>query len=161
MSLEIEKKYLLKSLPDILLDYSYIIEQYYNDKGERFRKTTTVEGEESFVKTIKKFIKPGVKQEIENEISYANFTDEIKNCIKFISKRRYIITSNNLKWEIDEIEHSAKGSLIICEVELDSEEKLLTVEPPIFIQDKIIKDVTILKEYNNINLAMPCNTKEQ
>lgn len=159
--LEIERKFLLKAIPqrtDFRGDDLYI-EQYYgqNSKEGQFRiRKQCLYKQDLFLGTYFITKKERVNstlafvyKEVEREISEEHF-DELKNdCTKHISKKRLIYYdegNKGLKWEVDVYPFS----LIIAEIELPNEDYQLTI--PDFIQEVLIGEV---KEniFSNINLA--------
>jgi len=145
--LEIEKRYLIKRLPQkINWDEIQFIHQYYSKNG-RFRMIESKKGV-TFIKTLKKTISEGVNKEIETEITAKQYIKEIKSATKKIHKTRYIKKVGKLKWEVDVFD-----KLAIAEIELPTEKDLKTVKIPKFIKDVLILDVTPIKAFSNFNIA--------
>lgn len=158
-SIEIEKKIILKSVPEIEYDEILKITQYYlmNKKGiwERFRKSVKLNGEVTYLKTIKTTIKKGASLEDECEITKEDYKSAKKLCksgkfeSKRISKVRHIKkTHDNLIWEIDEFKDI---NITIAEIEIPTYD--YKVIYPDYISDYMIKDVTGFKEFNNRRMA--------
>ena len=111
MNLEIERKFLLKRHPHKGLseepDDLVEIQQYYfkNKKGiwERIRRAHYKENDSIiYLHTIKKSISPGIKEEIEKEISQKDFYKYLDKCDRGIFKNRHIFNiENGLFWEVD------------------------------------------------------------
>jgi CYTH domain-containing protein len=149
--LEIERKFLLKSLPfvkgfDTVLD----IEQFYvkGEPGFRVRKTTVRQtGKITYTHTIKKQLRPGTYEETEGEITEKEFEGFKAKAYKHIEKSRYVRKEGKLKWEIDVYQFK----LIVAEVELPKEDYPL--ELPQFIKEVLIMEVTKFKEFTNKSLA--------
>lgn len=157
-NLEIEKKYLLKNLPNVDFDDVLSISQYYIKREniwERYRKSVNLKGEVKYYKTIKKKVRMGVSNESEWYITEEDFNEQVSECYKptsnskFISKKRYIkYVEDGLKWEIDDFEDI---KLIMAEIEIPD------IEHFVFIPDWLIgykiKEVTNHKEFSNRRLA--------
>ncbi len=150
MSMEIEKKFLLRSLPTGITKGTKILQGYLSvgnpevrvrAKGEKFFLTR--KGGEGFVRS-----------EEEYEISKEAFeilwslTEDAR-----IEKMRYeIIGEDELMWEIDEFQTSNTKGLFLAEVELPDE--LVVPEIPPAIAEVIERDVTTDETYKNKNLAI-------
>ena len=155
VSLEIERKILLKRLPKIKYDEVYHIEQYYIKKGNkwvRYRKQTDSEGNIIYIKNKKEKVKQGVSREYETIISKDKFDKTLKkyDSKKYISKFRHIkyFNDNKHKWEIDEFE---RYNIVIAEVELEKLNESINI--PKYISDVYIKDVTKFREFSNRKLS--------
>jgi len=148
---EIERKYLLKSMPE-LPEGSYAVEI---DQGwlpgkrlrERLRRRTGPNGTE-FFRTVK--LGQGVQRtELEEETNEDVFdalwalTDGCR-----VRKRRHVVPDGTLTWEIDEF---LDRELFLAEVELDDPDAQVT--PPEWLAPHIQRDVTGSKKYVNLNLA--------
>lgn len=164
MKIEIEKKFLLKSKPDKEPDEKIKIYQWYykNSHGiwERVRKCVSNKNNIYFIHTVKKNISRGVNLEDEKAISRDEYFDFINRCIKFqkksrfISKERWIYKQNDLKWEIDVFQDN---DLIIAEIEIPK--KNYKFKTPDFIKNKILIEVTGLKQFSNKNLSDPITSQ--
>lgn len=155
MSQEIEKKFLLRSLPNGTAKPTKILQGYLSvgnpevrvrAKGAKFFLTR--KGGEGFV-----------RQEEEYEISKEIFeilwslTENAR-----IEKTRYeIVGGDGLIWEIDKFQTPPSGGLFIAEVELPNESAV--PEIPSAIAEAIVRDVTDDEEYKNKNLATSGNPK--
>jgi CYTH domain-containing protein len=158
--LEIERKFLLKAMPDRKPDEIVQIEQWYykNKKGiwERARTWNSTKSGENWIHTVKKSISKGVSLEDERPLSREEFEKFTDVCMskasesRFITKERYIYKSGDLKWEIDKFDNGYH--LIIAEIEIPK--KSFKIEIPDFIGELILLEVTGLKQFNNRNLSM-------
>lgn len=159
MKVEIERKYLLKAMPDKKPDQVIKIEQWYwkNSLGiwERVRKCETNTNEIYFVHTIKKTISKGVNMEDEKIISIDEYNDFLSRCkfseseSRYITKERWVYQEGNLKWEVD-IFHSGHH-LVVAEIEIPK--KSYKVDIPYYIKEKLLLEVTGLKQFSNKNLS--------
>jgi CYTH domain-containing protein len=160
MKIEIERKFLLKSLPNKLPDQSVEIEQYYlkNKSGiwERSRYWKSTNGDVKYIHTIKKNISKGVNIEDEylmSEKEFLNFKDLCFNKkieSKHIKKVRHIYNDGELFWEVDEFK--ADYHLIIAEIEIPK--KSYKINIPDYINDVLLLEVTGLKQFNNRSLSI-------
>ena len=159
MKLEIERKFLLKSMPDVEPIEKIIIDQWYwkNPSGtwERARTWHSNIHGKSWIHTIKKSVSKGVNIEDEKNLTEEEFKKFIAKCkqagqeAKFISKQRWIYPHNDLKWEVDRFDKN--HCLIIAEIEIPK--KSFKIEIPHFIQEKLIVEVTGIKQFSNRNLS--------
>ena len=145
--MEIEKKYLIKTCPFNLENYTnYKIEQGYLSTSPvlRIRQKNT-----SYILTYKS---PGLMSREEAEFpltneSYIHLSKKIDGNI--ITKTRYLIpTDNSLIIELDIFEGLFSG-LILAEVEFPTEDEANAYLPPNWFG----KDVTFEKTYHNSNLS--------
>ncbi len=159
MKLEIEKKFLLKALPDKKYDDKYLIDQYYwKNKSNIWERARTYHSEisgDSYIHTIKKSVSKSVNIEDEKELTISEFEIFKNRCLKdptsrFISKERYIYRYGDLKWEIDNFDNGYK--LIIAEIEIPK--KSYRVVLPDYISDVLLMEVTGLKQFSNRNLSI-------
>ena len=150
--MEIERKYLLKAIPDKLDEYThYDIEQAYlaNRPVVRVRKRTSTDKKE-FILTVKStgMIK---REEVEAAISedtYNTFLDEAEGNI--ITKTRYIIPLNDgLKVELD-IFRGVFDGIVMAEVEFPDEDTANKFTPP----DYFSNEVTFDKRFHNSNMSI-------
>lgn len=159
MKLEIERKFLLKSIPTIKADQVVEIEQFYfkNDTGiwERARSWHPKNGKKKYIHTIKKTVSKGVNIEDEHDLNSKEFTlfkdrcRQTPNESKYIKKIRHIYKDGNLKWEVDEFNWSC--NLIIAEIEIPTKDYQIII--PDFLKDLILLEVTGLKPFSNRSLA--------
>jgi CYTH domain-containing protein len=163
MKLEIERKFLLKSLPQKTPDQSVDIEQFYfkNSSGiwERARTWFSSNGDKKYIHTIKKNVSKGVNIEDEYLMTENDFQKFRDNCFKLnaesrhIKKVRHIYKDGDLFWEVDEFKDNYQ--LIIAEIEIPK--KTFKVEMPDYIKDVFLLEVTGLKQFNNRNLSLKIN----
>ena len=159
MNIEIERKYLLRSLPDLKWDEIYIVDQFYRKTKNiwiRYRKLESkINGDIKYQKTIKKTISKGISSEDESYVTLLEFNKFISLCYntksdsKKISKIRHIYKFGELKWEIDIFLNGT--SLIIAEIEIPTLD--YKVIPPDYIKDNLISDITNIKEFSNRSMA--------
>lgn len=158
MHLEIERKFLLKTLPDKNPDDIIIIDQYYyrNKKGiwERARTYHSDKYGDKYIHTIKKSISKSVNIEDEKELTKSEYDDFVNICksdtnSKFIVKNRYVYNESDVKWEVDVFNGY---SLIIAEVEIPKKNYKLFI--PNYIKDVLLLEVTGLKQFSNRNLSI-------
>lgn len=155
--LEIERKFLIKQTAGIDENCSEKIEivQTYlqssdNEIQRRVRKMS-INGNDEFFYTEKKFISPMVREENEREISdteYNSLLSESDKSLKSIKKTRQILIYNSQRFEIDSYPFSSE--LATMELELSSEDQEIDFPP--FIS--VIKEVTGDKSYSNAKLAL-------
>ena len=150
MALEIERKFLLKRIPEINWSNIYEIEQYYCQKPKlRIRHVYDLETQTRlFIQTKKTLLRPGVYEEDEETISEKRFLTLQKTADRWIKKTRYVKAFPRVKWEVDSFD---QFRLVVAEVEMPIENYRLTI--PSFIQDTLIKEVTEFPEFTNRNLA--------
>ncbi|MBQ8924365.1 MAG: CYTH domain-containing protein [Lachnospiraceae bacterium] len=149
--MEIERKYLLKAIPERLDKYAhYDIEQaYLADKPVvRVRKRVSSDKKDFFL-TVKStgMIK---REEVETAIAedtYNTFLEEAEGNI--ITKTRYIIPlDNELKIELD-IFRGIFDGIIMAEVEFPDEDTANKFTPPDYFSD----EVTFDKRFHNSNMS--------
>lgn len=150
MSLEIEKKYLLKSLPFVKYNEVYDITQYYIG-GDRYRMQYNHKSTQtSFFKTTKTFISAGINEEVEIKISAADYWSNMSNAERAIKKTRHIVKTKKYKWELDVFKDL---SIVIAEVEVPNEKTLKKIKVPSWLEPVVMLDVTEYKQFSNYNLA--------
>jgi CYTH domain-containing protein len=160
MKLEIERKFIVKSLPKIKEDDVHQIEQYYfkNEKGvwERARTYHSDKTGDMYIHTVKKSVSKGVNMEDEYEMTKEQFESFRKKCMspgiesKHISKERWIYKDGDLKWEVDKF--NSGYHLIIAEIEIPNKKYDLKI--PKFIEDIMLLEVTGLKQFSNRALSL-------
>ena len=151
--MEIEKKYLIKDLPENLEQYAFHkIEQAYlnTDPVVRIRKQ-----DDSYLLTYKgKGLM--VREEYNlplNEASYLHLKEKADGVI--LSKTRYLLPlDNGLTIELDVFDAPYEG-LYLAEVEFPDEDSANHFLPPAWFGE----DVTFSKTYHNSNLSNPYNRK--
>ncbi len=151
-SLEIERKYLLKAMPDLAELRPEVLEI---DQGwlpgdrirERVRRTRSLAGA-SYTRTLK-FGQGVQRTEIEEATTEAIF-DRLwpltEGCR--IHKRRYRVAVEGHTWEIDEF---LDRELVLAEVELESPDE--TPDLPSWLEALVERDVTDDPRYTNLKLA--------
>lgn len=152
MDVEIERKYLLRSLPEharqapsLEIDQGYLPGTRIN---ERVRRSRGADGTR-YYRTIKSG--SGLKRtEVEEETTELFFTTVwplTRGCR--IYKRRYVVETPDGTWEIDEF--LDREGLVVAEIELEHEEHV--VEPPDWLAPLIEREVTDEPAYTNHALA--------
>lgn len=144
MGVEIERKFLVKKLPENLMEYEHhVIEQGYlcREPVVRVRKS-----DDEYYMTYKG---KGLKERIEynlplNQAAYENLAAKCDGT--FIKKTRYVIPHGNLKIELDIFENPA--DLVMAEVEFGSVEEADEFVGPEWFGD----DVTNDRKYHNSNM---------
>ena len=145
-SYEIERKYLVKQVPENLASYPcHEIEQGYlcTEPVVRIRR----QDEEYYLTYKSKGLM--IREEYNlplTEDAYFHLREKIDG--RLISKRRYLIPLDPYTIELD-VFHSPKDDLILAEVEFPSEEDALTFTPP----DWFGEDVTNSSLYHNSRLS--------
>lgn len=153
-NLEIERKFVLKDVPEFLGKEinKIIILQIYIDEGDRITRyrmsQEVISGDIAYVKCNKKKISDGVFEEIESFISGKDFEDMLKFPHREIIKTRYVYEEGGLKWEVDKY----KGmKLVVMEVELEDIKQKIKI--PECIKDYVIADVTGIEGFSNYKLS--------
>ena len=161
-NLEIERKFILKSLPKIEPNDSIRIEQLYLKRGviwERLRSwESTKTGKKKWIHTIKTSMGKGVNLEDEHLVTEEEFKQFKRECLdpssesKMIFKTRHIYPNPNSKlyWEVDEFHNDYK--LIVAEIEIP--QKNFKIDIPKWISDLILLEVTGLKQFSNRSLSL-------
>lgn len=153
-AVEIERRFLLKRLPNIKFDDSnHIIQKYLTDKDsiktERVRYTINMNTtDKKYHHTIKRAKSGFTVFEEEVEINRHDFIRYSELSKRGLSKNRFNKIDGDLTWEIDDY---IEFNLVVAEVELPSEDYPL--ELPDFIKDNLICEITSLKDFSNSNLA--------
>ena len=158
VNLEIERKFLLKNLPEEALrkikhEIIHITQYYFLIDGiwQRFRIASSNTGLK-YIHTIKYSISPGVFQEDEKEISKQEFIKNLglyKKGARKIDKIRYVVKHKGLKFEIDVYKDL---SLVTLEVELPKIDHVY--ETPRFISKEILMELTGMRQFSNFNLSV-------
>ena len=156
MANEIERKFLIKSLPNDMSGTT-MRQGYLQPEKERAVRIRTVEkdGSKKGVLTIKGMgSESGMSRyEFETEIPVSDADHLLSLCDQpLIEKTRYKYDHLGLTWEIDEF-HGVNDGLIIAEVELESEDQQFN--KPDFIGDEVTGQV---KYYNMMLLKNPYTT---
>lgn len=160
MNLEIERKFLLKSLPEIQPDQVVEIHQFYfkNLTGvwERARSWSSSNGDMKYIHTIKKSVSKSANLEEEYFMTLKQFNAFKSKCYKtpneskYIKKTRHIYKDGNLKWEVDEF--NSGYQLIIAEIEIPTEDYEVVL--PDYIKDLVLIEVTGMKPFSNRSLSL-------
>ena len=148
---EVERKYLLSSLPKKVRDAASVVVEQGWLPGERLQERLRhVVGDDGdrYYRTVK--LGQGLTRiELEEEASPDLFeklwalTDGRR-----LRKRRYYVPDGELRWEVDEF---LDRELVLAEVELT--DPALPVTPPRWLASLIVREVTGEPEYLNVNLA--------
>jgi adenylate cyclase len=149
---EIERKYLLRGLPERVRDaMSVEVDQGYlpgTRINERIRRMRWKEGPR-FYRTMKSGA--GLSRfELEEETTEEFFTTvwPLTRGAR-VFKRRYFVPEGNVTWEIDEF--LDRPNLWLAEVELESADQ--RVEIPEWLQPMVEREVTDERAYTNHALA--------
>ena len=162
MKLEIERKFLLKAMPDKEPSEVIKIEQFYlkNSSGiwERARSWNSNKNGMKYIHTVKKSISKGVNLEDEYLMTEDEFDKFKTQCqyakeSKYISKERWIYPDGNLYWEVDMF--NSGHHLIVAEIEIPT--KRFKVNIPDFIAEKLLLEVTEYKQFSNRSLSNKIN----
>ena len=153
MANEIERKFLIKSLPEDMSGTT-MRQGYLQPEKERAVLIRTVEkdGSKKGVLTIKGMgSKSGMSRyEFETEIPVPDADHLLSLCDQpLIEKTRFKYDHEGLIWEIDEF-HGVNDGLIVAEVELESEDQQFN--KPDFIGDEVTGQI---KYYNMMLLKNP------
>jgi CHAD domain-containing protein/CYTH domain-containing protein len=148
---EIERKYLLQSLPPRVLEAPVEeIEQGYLP-GERIQERVRQVRRGDQVRWYRT-LKRGeglVREEMEEETSAA-FFEAVWPLTegRRVRKRRFRVEDNGLVWEVDAFTDRA---LVLAEVELETPDR--GAEPPEWLAPYVVREVTGEAEFLNVNLA--------
>ena len=160
---EVERKFLLKRIPDLKYEKIIHIKQYYleskSGSSDRIRRSEGKNGVK-YYRTIKNRKSERASEEIENEITKKEFYDLKKRSHSNISKYRHIIKEGEYKWEIDKFDNI---ELVMAEIEMISNDDHLTdvvnkinsLSLPQFIIDNFIMEVSDFRPFSNKRLAIP------
>lgn len=153
LPLEVERKYLLRSLPHVLRDAPYTeIEQGWLP-GERLLerlRRTRQDGVERCFRTVK--LGRGVARiEVEEPTSPELFAVLWPaTAAKRIRKHRFAVREGERTWEVDRF---LGRELVLAEVELPSPDTPVTL--PAWLAPYVVREVTDEGTYVNANLALP------
>ena len=156
--IEIERKFLLKAIPDLKPTEVIKIKQWYlkvDGIWERARSMDSNIYGIKWVHTIKTRISDISNIEEEWDMDKSEFDDFVKRCksskqnARYITKERRIYPDGELKWEVDVF--SQKCHIIVAEIEIPTEDYELEI--PEFIQKKNLLEVTGLKQFSNRSLS--------
>jgi adenylate cyclase len=146
MALEIERKFLLKTLPDLTGCPVSRIVQGYLRADEHASVRVRIRDEHARL-TVKGAQKGYTRSEFEYEIP----VDDARSLLGLtvgglIEKQRYIVPIAGREWELD-VFAGANAGLVVAEIELDSEQDAL--ELPDWVADEVSEDPRFL----NANLC--------
>lgn len=151
-SVEIERKYLLRALPDRVRSAPSIeIDQGYipgTQIGERIRRSKSADGTR-YYRTLK--AGSGVQRiEIEEETTL-EFFEAVWPLTRGarVAKRRYLVPDHAVVWEIDEF--LDRSGLWLAEVELERVDQAVTI--PDWLAPVLDREVTDEPSYTNRALA--------
>ena len=163
--IEIERKFLLKGIPDKKANEIIKISQWYlkNEDGiwERARSWTSNINGKKWIHTIKTRVSEMSNMEEEKEITENEFNlfrrrcHSKKNQGRAINKERRIYVDGDLKWEVDIFKSGCQ--LVIAEIEIPTEDFEIIL--PDFIDKKNLMEVTGLKQFSNRSLANKVKVK--
>lgn len=156
--IEIERRFLLKSVPPLEYSVSYDIQQHYlspigSKDTERVRGVCTIINDkpmkDEWFHTIKEPTDSLGMVETEKRITWDEYSVGKEHADRSISKLRYILPhTDGLKWEIDSFrEHR----LVIAEIEVPSED--YNLEIPETLKPYVLMEITGMKQFSNSNLA--------
>jgi len=156
MANEIERKFLIKSLPEDMSGTT-MRQGYLQPEKERAVRIRTVEkdGSKKGLLTIKGMgSKSGMSRyEFETEIPVPDADHLLSLCDQpLIEKTRFKYDHEGLTWEIDEF-HGVNEGLVVTEVELESEDQQFN--KPEFVGEEVTGQV---KYYNMMLLKNPFST---
>lgn len=160
MKLEIERKFLLKSMPNKKADDIFSIDQYYfknkSDIWERARTYHSDISGDTYIHTIKTSVSKGINIEDEREMTLEEFLEFKRKCesregeSRHICKERHVFNEGNLKWEVDVFKSGY--NLIIAEIEIPK--KTFKITFPDYISEVLLLEVTGLKQFSNKSLSL-------
>lgn len=158
--IEIERKFLLKAMPDVLPTEKVKIDQFYfkNVQGiwERVRQWNSNVYGKKWIHTVKTKISNFSNEEVEKDITKKEYEKFKKRCrqnksnSRYIKKERFIYLDGDLYWEVDIFKD--KCHIIIAEIEIPSEDYDLNI--PEFISKKALLEVSGLKQFSNRSLSV-------
>lgn len=149
MATEIERKYLVQieawQQAKINAEHTHISQAYLSLEAERTVRIRIKK--EIALLTIKGRTQGVSRLEFEYQIPFNDGLELLKICQgSIIKKKRYVLSYDNLIWEVDEFEGDNIG-LIVAEVELDSEDQFFALPP--WIKEEVSDD----NRYYNANLV--------
>tara|TARA_B100000963_G_C22485064_1_gene606506 strand:- start:110 stop:577 length:468 start_codon:yes stop_codon:yes gene_type:complete len=146
MAIEIERKFVVKKIPNDEIKYSHYIKQGYII-SDREKVIRVRQKKDHFFITIKGN-KTGISRyEFEYKIPKKDADQLFKNFCKegIIEKTRHYIEHKGHTWELD-VFHGENEGLIVAEIELESEKETFS------IPNWVAKEVTNEEKYLNVNL---------
>jgi len=158
---EIERRFLLKGLPDdlVLLGCQRFLYEtvyiYTGDPEVRLRKVTSLADGAMVRPTFSLAVKFGsgiVRTEFINDAPQELFEERAKQGYLILVKVRYKLRHDGLVWEIDDFDETFRGKkFYMAEAELGHMNQRISV--PSCLKKLIVKEVTNDSMYNNRNLA--------
>ena len=155
---KIERKFLLKGLPDVLVCQRFLYETVYLITGDpevRLRKVTSLADGATARPTFSLAVKFGngiVRTEFLNDAPQELFEERAKQGYPILVKVRYKFWYYGLAWEIDDFDETFRGKeFYMAEVELEHKDQRIYF--PYWLEKLIVKEVTNDPLYNNKNLA--------
>lgn len=146
--IERERKFLIKKMPEELIEIGLIRQGYLmieKDRHLRVRIYDSKEfGDQAFL-CYKQDIDSTSRYENEYEIPLEDAECLMSRASKILIKKRYYKTIGDVICHIDKYQ----GGLVVCELEYED----CLYELPDFVG----KEITGIKKYNNINLAKCIN----
>lgn len=145
--MEIEKKFLLREMPEDLSSYRHSeIEQAYLNAEPVIRIRRK---DDKYILTYKsKGMMVRMEEEFPlNEQAYLHLRDKADG--RVITKTRYFIPYNKYTIELD-VFHGDMEPLVMAEVEFDTEEEATTFVAPEWFGE----EVTFDRKYHNVNMAL-------
>ena len=146
MAVEIERKFLVDTIPQSEISKSKIVKQGYmvNDERQVVRVRSM---DQDYFLTIKSSTKGLSRLEFEYAISEEDARDMFQHFCgsNVIEKTRHYIEHKDHLWEVDEF-HGKNQGLIVAEIELESEDE--TFQRPDWVGDEVSHD----QRYYNMNL---------
>lgn len=152
MNIEIERKFLLRGLPDLppVSDVLEIDQGYIPGVRllERLRRQRHRDGTIRYFRTVK--VGSGVERiELEDETDKSTFEHLWQLTEgRRLRKRRHLVPDGNLTWEVDEFTDRA---LHLAELEIETATTAIRI--PDWLKPVLVRDVTDEREYTNRNLA--------
>ena len=146
--IEIERKFLLKAIPDLKPTEVIKIKQWYLKVDGIWERARSMDSNIYGISDISNI-------EEEWDMDKSEFDDFVKRCksskqnARYITKERRIYPDGELKWEVDVF--SQKCHIIVAENEIPTEDYELEI--PEFIQKKNLLEVTGLKQFSNRSLS--------
>ena len=147
MAVEIERKFLVKTMPSKEISISKKIKQGYIINGKHNIVRVRRKDDDHFV-TIKGNTIGITRLEFEYPIPRKDAEDMFDNLCghNIIEKTRHYVHNAGHTWEIDEF-HGNNQGLIVAEIELESEKEKFEV--PDWVGDEVTQDL----RYYNMNLT--------
>lgn len=150
-NLEIERRWVIKCLPDLKFDDLLHITQYYTPWG-RFRKSYNG-SVFTYYHTVKKTISAGVNEEIEETISKDDYENAIKNATSIITKHRYKYKHDGLVYEFDGMFFKNDNVPTFWVLEIELRHINQKIEMPENIKSVVIKEITGDKAFSNFTMS--------